>query len=134
MCHVWHYGQAIGRWGNFINVEAYGVETNNFLRMGIFENGTYKEVHPAFLYESVANFIIFLILIILQNRKKYSGQITYIYLIGYAFARAIIEGLRIDSLMLGNLRISQILSIFIFIVFCFILAKKEKEYKKTTKT
>ena len=89
--------------------------------MGIYEAGVYKEVHPTFLYESLANFAIFIILIILQKKKRFSGEVTYVYLILYSFARFFIEGLRIDSLMLGNYRISQILSLILFVTFCIIL-------------
>jgi len=92
--------------------------------MGIIENGIYKQVHPCFLYESAATFLIFIILAILQNKRKFSGEITYIYFIIYSFARFFIENLRIDSLTLGSLRISQILSVFLFVVFSYILAKK----------
>lgn len=99
--------------------------------MGIFERGIYKEVHPTFLYESVIDLIIFIILISRQKNKRFRGEITYIYLTFYSFARFFIEGLRIDSLMFGKYRISQILSIIIFVIFCSILAKKEKETVKT---
>jgi len=98
--------------------------------MGIYENGLYKEVHPAFLYESIVNFAIFIFLMILQRKRKFSGQITYLYLICYSFARFFIEGIRTDSLMLGPFRISQVLSLAIFVIFCILYAKKEKEYKK----
>lgn len=122
-------GQAIGRWGNFINVEAYGIETNLPWRMGILENGTYKEVHPTFLYESIADLIIFLILIYLNSEKskqkyKFTGKTTYIYFILYSLARSFIEGIRSDSLMLYNIKISQILSLAIFVVFSMLLSKK----------
>lgn len=99
--------------------------------MGIWEQGIYKEVHPTFLYESLVDFAIFFLLFFYQKKRKFSGEITYLYLICYSLARAFIEGLRIDSLMLGNYRISQILSIAIFVVFCILLVKKEKETKKT---
>lgn len=107
--------------------------------MGIFENGIYKEVHPAFLYESIVNFLIFIVLIILQTKdsKKPNntpilhGKITYIYLILYSFARFFIEGIRTDSLMLGNFRISQVLSLFLFVTFCIILGKNIKQYNKS---
>lgn len=99
--------------------------------MGIFEREIYKEVHPTFLYESVIDFIIFIILMLRQKNRRFSGEITYIYLTFYSFARFFIEGLRIDSLMLGKYRISQILSIIIFVIFCSILAKKGKETVKT---
>ena len=123
-------GQAIGRWGNFFNAEAYGTETSNIFRMGIVENGQYMEVHPTFLYESICNFIIFVILFLLRNKRKYKGQITYIYLSLYGFIRAIIEGLRTDSLMLGTFRISQVLSIILCIIFSIIMIYKEIKYKR----
>ena len=126
-------GQAIGRWGNFFNVEAYGSETTNFFRMGILENGIYKEVHPTFLYESFATLCIFFILLCLKNKRKYPGQITYIYLILYSFIRFFIEGLRTDSLMLGNIRISQLLSLVIFVIFISIAIFKEIKIKKDKK-
>ena len=71
-------GQAIGRWGNFVNVEAYGTKTDNFFRMGILENGKYIEVHPTFLYESISTFIIFIILMFMTKRRKFAGELTYI--------------------------------------------------------
>ena len=131
-------GQAIGRWGNFINVEAYGVETKLPWRMGIIEKGIYKEVHPTFLYESIANFAIFLVLIYINSGKskqkyKFAGKTTYIYFILYSFARFFIEGIRIDSLMLKSIRISQILSLAIFVVFGILLAKKILEHRKMSR-
>ena len=118
-------GQAIGRWGNFFNKEAHGIETNNIFRMGIVENGVYMEVHPTFLYESICDFILFLILINFRKHKKYDGQLTLIYLLGYSSVRFIIEGLRTDSLMLGNIRISQLISALIDIVSLLILLYKK---------
>jgi len=101
--------------GNFVNVEAYGRETTSFLRMGIFENGNYIEVHPTFLYEMIVTLFLFIILSF--KKRKFKGELTYIYLIIYSFARIFIEGLRVDSLMLGDMRISQIVSIIICVVF-----------------
>lgn len=118
-------GQGIGRWGNFINVEAYGIQTDNIFRMGIIENGKYIEVHPTFLYESICNIIIFGILYCIRNKRKYKGELTYIYLTLYSFVRAIIEGIRTDSLMIGTFRVSQILSIILCMVFCSVLVRKE---------
>ena len=114
-------GQSIGRWGNFFNIEAHGTETNNLFRMGIIENGKYIEVHPTFLYESVCTFILFFILLYISRYKKYDGQLTLIYLFFYSGIRMIIEGLRTDSLMLGNIRISQLISIIIFCITLLIL-------------
>lgn len=125
-------GQAIGRWANFINVEAYGTTTNLPWKMGIVEAGQIKYVHPTFLYESIATFIIFLILTKISKNRKFKGEITYSYIIMYSFVRTIIEGLRIDSLMLHNVRISQILSVILFVTFCIVIAKKI-EITKITK-
>lgn len=119
--------QAIGRWGNYINIEAYGAETNGFIKMEIIENGFTKFVHPTFLYESLGNFILFFVLLRLSKKRKFSGQIAFFYLIGYAFIRFFVEGLRTDSLMLGNIRISQLLSLLIFIVCTTLyITKREK--------
>ncbi len=82
--------------------------------MGIYELGGYVEVHPTFLYESIGTLILFVILINIKNRK-FSGQVTCTYLIGYGLIRMLIEGLRTDSLMIGNIRISQALSLVILI-------------------
>ncbi len=136
-------GQAIGRWGNFINIEAHGTETNSIFRMGIIENGTYMEVHPTFLYESIITFFLAILLLNIKDSekikkdskkqliRKYPGQVTFIYLIVYSFARFFIEGIRTDSLMLFNFRISQILSMAIFVVSCLILTYKELKHKKS---
>lgn len=116
-------GQAIGRWGNFTNIEAYGSKTNSIFRMGIIDNGKYIEVHPTFLYESICNFIIFIILLYIQKTRNYKGQVTYWYFILYGITRAIIENLRVDSLMLGNIRVSQLVSI-LFLTCGLVLLKK----------
>ncbi len=123
-------GQAIGRWGNFINIEAYGVETTLPWRMGIYESGKYIEVHPTFLYESLATFILFIILLKIKNKRKFEGQLTCIYFMWYSFVRMFIEGLRTDSLKLGTIRISQLLSLIIFIVSVIFYARAKKTNKK----
>ena len=97
--------------------------------MGIYEAGKYIEVHPTFLYESIATLTIFIILTVVSKNRKFKGQITYLYLIMYSFARAIIEGLRTDSLMLGPIRISQVLSIIIFIMSMIAYMKRIKSDK-----
>lgn len=132
-------GQIIGRWGNFINIEAYGSETTLPWRMGI----TYqiddivlseKFVHPTFLYESLWNLVgLAILLTIYKLGKKFNGQSFSTYLIWYGFGRMLIEGLRTDSLMLGNLRVSQgvgLVSVAVGVVLMVILSKKMKE--KTT--
>ena len=95
--------------------------------MGIYEAGKYIEVHPTFLYESIATFIIFIILTKISKKRKFKGQITYLYLIMYSLARTIIEGLRTDSLMLGAIKISQALSVIIFIIALILYIKKEHQ-------
>lgn len=112
--------QAIGRLGNYVNIEAYGSETNSILKMEILENGITKYVHPTFLYESIVTIFIFVFLSILTNRRRFSGEITYLYIIIYSFARIFIENLRTDSLMLFNYKISLILSVLLFVVFSLI--------------
>jgi len=119
--------QAIGRWGNYINIEAYGTETNWPLRMEVVEGGITKYVHPTFLYESMGNIIVFFILYKLAKNRKFSGQIACGYFIGYAFVRFFVEGLRTDSLMLGPIRVSQALSLLLFIVsLCIYIYKSRK--------
>lgn len=120
--------QSIGRWGNFFNVEAYGTETSNIFRMRIETINGYREVHPAFLYESIATMLIFVFLRILQKNRKFKGEICYFYLFLYGGIRMLIESVRIDSLMLGNFRISQVLSGAIFVVFGIMLLKKSVKY------
>lgn len=97
--------------------------------MGIYEAGKYIEVHPTFLYEFIVTIFIFILLTIIKNKRKYTGQITALYLLIYSFARIIIEALRTDSLMLWNLRISQVLSFVIFILTIIFLIYKSKTKK-----
>ena len=126
-------GQGIGRWGNFFNNEAFGIPTN--LPWKLFIPIQYRPInfidsdffHPTFLYESLWDFIIFLILIFIFYKKNNDnstkpGLISCIYLISYSFGRFWIEGLRIDPLCLGGyppfceggIRIAQFISIFLF--------------------
>lgn len=124
-------GQAMGRWGNFINQEAYGSLTESFLKMQIFDKniGKYINVHPTFLYESIIDIALFAILMYLRKKRKFKGQLLYTYLIVYGAGRAIVEGLRTDSLMIGNFRVSQILSVILmtFGLIAYILAKNVDE-------
>lgn len=124
--------QAIGRWGNYINIEAYGTETKGPIQMEIIENGITKYVHPTFLYESVGNLIVFFILLILCKKRKYSGQIVCAYLTLYALVRFFVEGLRTDSLMLGTIRVSQLLSLLIFVIGVSVFIYKKYKQKKSS--
>ena len=103
-------GQSIGRWGNFMNREAYGEQTDFFLRMGLIVNGEQGYYHPTFLYESVWNAVGFVLLHFLSKKRKYDGQIALGYVAWYGLGRAFIEGLRTDSLYWGPFRVSQLLA------------------------
>lgn len=109
-------GQAIGRWGNFMNGEAHGGPTN--LPWGIMVDGI--KVHPAFLYESLWNIGVFLILIFYRKKKKADGEVFLLYGILYSIGRFWIEGLRTDSLMFFGMRAAQLISLAIIIVFSII--------------
>lgn len=129
-------GQGIGRWGNFVNQEAFGTNTDSILGMTggeiqsvIFRNTAYSDgsmvgldmnylepVHPCFLYESAWCLLGFLIISTYSKHRKYDGQIMLMYIAWYGMERFIVEGLRTDSLMAGDIRVSQILSLVICIV------------------
>ena len=105
-------GQSIGRWGNFFNREAFGAETESFLRMGLMRasTGVVTYYHPTFLYESLWNALGFVLLHFLSKRRQYDGQIALLYAAWYGLGRAFIEGLRTDSLYWGPFRVSQVLA------------------------
>ena len=105
-------GQAMGRWGNFFNREAFGAETEVFIRMGLLNSATGVTTyhHPTFLYESLWNVAGFVLLHFLSKKRQYDGQIALGYVLWYGLGRTFIEGLRTDSLMWGDLRVSQILA------------------------
>lgn len=106
-------GQIAGRWGNFVNVEAYGGETDLPWRMGIETAQGYWEVHPTFLYESLWNLLGFflLLLVLRKGLRKFDGMLFLLYLAWYGFGRGLIEGLRTDSLYFFDtgIRVSQLL-------------------------
>lgn len=99
-------GQAIGRWGNFINQEAHGTPTD--LPWGIMVDGV--KVHPTFLYESLWNLMVFALLLWYRKRKRTEGNVFLLYIILYSTGRFFIEGIRTDSLMLGSIRVAQLVS------------------------
>ena len=111
-------GQAIGRWGNFFNREAFGAVTDSFARMGLLNTvtGQVEYVHPTFLYESLWNAAGFVLLHFLSKKRQYDGQIALGYVAWYGLGRTFIEGLRQDSLYWGTWRVSQVLAA----VTCFI--------------
>ena len=117
-------GQTIGRWGNFMNAEAHGGETELPWRMGIQYAGSAvtKYYHPTFLYESLWNLIGFALMMIFYKKKKFNGQHAIFYMIWYGFGRFFIEGLRTDSLYFmksvfgETIRVSQVVGAVIFVI------------------
>ena len=105
-------GQCIGRWGNFMNREAFGSITESFLRMEITSDitGVRAAYHPTFLYESLWNLLGFVALHFLSKKRQYDGQIALGYVAWYGLGRTLIEGLRMDSLVWGDFRVSQLLA------------------------
>ncbi len=118
--------QAIGRWGNYINGEAHGGPTN--LPFGIMVDGV--KVHPTFLYESIWNLIVFFILMYFYKRKTFDSQIILLYGILYSTGRFFIEGMRTDSLMLGSIRVAQLVSVSTIIIFSVLYIYKIKKQKR----
>ena len=105
-------GQAMGRWGNFFNREAFGSATESFMKMGLFNQWTqsWEYHHPTFLYESLWNVAGFVLLHFLSKKRQYDGQIALGYAAWYGLGRTFIEGLRTDSLYWGTFRVSQMLA------------------------
>ncbi len=122
--------QAVGRWGNFFNGEAFGGIVREgtplyFIRMGIISDNSISDfgtrnmvyVHPTFLYESLWNIAGFVLITLLYKKKKFNGQVSCMYLAWYGFGRMFIEGLRTDSLYVGIFRISQLVGLACFVIF-----------------
>ena len=123
-------GQIFGRWGNFMNREAFGAETTLPWRMQLTTTaGTLIEVHPTFLYESLWNLIgLLLIVFVVSKARRFDGENTVFYFLWYGIGRFWIEGLRTDSLYLFNwtiagqpIRVSQALSLVMVLVSAFML-------------
>lgn len=116
--------QAIGRWGNFMNQEAHGAETTrsflesfhlpDFIINQMYIDGAYYQ--PTFLYESLWNVLGFIVLLIIRRTKIRRGELFLGYVIWYSFGRFFIEGMRTDSLMWGDFRVSQVLSLLLIVL------------------
>lgn len=129
-------GQGIGRWGNFINQEAYGAFTGSSF-WGMQSEKTVSEmgeglVHPCFLYESIWCIAGFFILNHFSKKRRFSGEISLMYCVWYGFGRGFIELLRTDSLMIGNLKVSCLLSFLISIAAFLALAVLRNRYKENS--
>lgn len=143
-------GQIIGRWGNFVNREAFGGYTDGLLAMQIRKSEVYPwnisediaahillidgveyiQVHPTFLYESLWNIGVLLFLLAFRRKKKFTGEVFCWYLIGYGIGRFWIEGLRTDQLLIGNLPVSQVLSALLVIGASGYVIWKRQEVKR----
>ncbi len=134
-------GQALGRWGNFFNSEAYGNLTTleelqslripEFIIEGMYINGNYYQ--PTFFYESICDFLGFITFVLIRYKKNNLrvGQLSGIYLMWYSGTRFFIEGLRMDSLMLGSIRVAQLVSIVLLMIGIYLtFIKKSKLYKE----
>lgn len=139
-------GQIIGRWGNFFNREAFGGYTDSLFAMQIrmsdvntsyitdelynnvvsYNDTSYIQVHPTFLYESVWNICVLLVILVFTNHRKYDGQLFLLYLLGYSAGRVWIEGLRTDQLVFFNtgIAVSQLLSGILIVIALFVLVYK----------
>ena len=121
-------GQVIGRWGNFTNREVFGEYTDNLLAMrlpvdavrsiDIAEGTNYIQVHPTFLYESLWNLILLVMMLLYRQHKQFQGEMWLLYLGGYGLGRAWIEGIRTDTLFIPHttIAVSQVLAIVLFVV------------------
>ncbi|MFT8889254.1 MAG: prolipoprotein diacylglyceryl transferase [Ethanoligenens sp.] len=121
-------GQALGRWGNFFNREAYGAATNAWWRMaGVDPSNVNIGYQPCFLFESIWNIVGFLILHKYHKHRRFNGEVFLLYVMWYGFGRFFIEGLRTDSLMIGNIRVSQLVAAVTFVAaLCLIVFKRMK--------
>lgn len=126
-------GQAVGRWGNFVNGEAFGGPTSLPWAMSIVQDGEMLAGfrHPTFLYESLWNTAGIIILWIFRKHKKFEGEVFCGYMLWYGLGRVWIEGLRADSLYIGDLRVSQLLSAVLVFVALGIIFYQRRNLKKT---
>lgn len=147
-------GQIIGRWGNFVNREAFGGYTDGLFAMQIRKAEVYSgyitsqiaehivtvdgieyiQVHPTFLYESLWNLGVLILLLLYRRHKKFDGEVFCFYVIGYGLGRAWIEGLRTDQLTLGGFAVSQVLSVVLVIaVGAYVIMRRRRQKKEQWK-
>ncbi len=146
-------GQIIGRWGNFFNREAFGGYADGLLAMqirvdeaayttqelldkAVTVNGVeYIQVQPTFLYESLWNLCIFILLMLYKRHKKFDGEIFFMYLLGYGCGRFVIEGFRTDQLLLPyiGLPVSQVLSLILAVMSLIVIIMMRRRVKRTGK-
>lgn len=126
-------GQAIGRWGNYFNQEAYGFAVSKAdVPWAMWIDGAYR--HPTFLYESIWNLLVFFFLLWLTKQLfMREGEVGLSYLMLYSVGRFVVEGFRTDSLMLGTLRMAQVMSICLFVGAALVLLYRRKSNKAPLK-
>ncbi len=127
-------GQGIGRWGNFFNQEAFGTATGSDWFGMMSRNTGYVNVHPCFLYESIWCIVGFFVLNHFSKKRIFSGQMFLMYGMWYGFGRFFIEGLRTDSLMIGKMKVSMLVSALAFVVCAvlfFVFYKKATQKTET---
>ncbi len=128
-------GQAIGRWGNFVNGEAFGTVTDLPWAMTIESDGriTAENVHPTFLYESIWNALGIIVLLVYKRHTLFNGELFCGYMAWYGLGRMFIEGLRSDSLYLfGTVRVSQMLAVLTFAVGIGVIIIRRRRMLKAT--
>lgn len=149
-------GQIIGRWGNFFNREAFGEYTNGLFAMQLPLNAVYSwdvtpkmlehlqtiegvqyiQVHPTFLYESLWNLILLILLLLYTKHKKFHGEVFFLYLLGYGLGRAWIEGMRTDQLWIPGTEIpvSQVLAVTLVIIssICIVVKRRKRKNLEST--
>lgn len=144
------FGQIVGRWGNFFNMEAFGGYSDGLLAMQInveqasyttaellekvviVDGVRYIQVHPTFLYESLWNVGVLILILLYRRHKKFKGEVFLVYAAGYGLGRAWIEGLRTDQLIISGtgIPVSQALSVVLVILSVFmIIYKRKKSWK-----
>lgn len=143
-------GQIIGRWANFVNMEAFGGYTDNLLAMQLNVNEAYYttpdlleravtvdgiqyiQVHPTFLYESLWNLGVLIVLLLYRNHKKFTGEVFLMYIAGYGLGRFWIEGLRTDQLLIPGIGfpVSQLLSAVLVIAAVGLIIYRRRKAKR----
>lgn len=143
-------GQIIGRWANFVNMEAFGGYTDNLLAMQLNVNEAYYttpdlleravtvdgiqyiQVHPTFLYESLWNLGVLIVLLLYRNHKKFTGEVFLMYIAGYGLGRFWIEGLRTDQLLIPGIGfpVSQLLSAVLVIAAAGLIIYRRRKAKR----
>lgn len=131
-------GQALGRWGNFFNQEAYGYAINNptwqWFPAAVYIEAVEQWHMATFFYESAWNFIVFFFLLSYKKKRQKSGEIFLLYLILYSIGRVVIEGLRTDSLYWGPFRVSQLLSGILIVVGILLFRIRRGKLEETPKS